>query len=1019
MLTSVGTYSARHLRLAALCLALTSALPVTWAKPIPANLGYGLDKLVESDLTLRESAAKGAKPDALYNGYATPEAASYAASAISSEDGRFLVDITLNGRLSFDEVRSFLATKFSSLEIEAAEPKYHGVGIIEAWVSIEEAAALAKADGVSAVFLAHKPRLSGAPKTDGMFAKGKDRESPSAPPGLSYAMLGTKFMQGVTQHRVDKINQFYNPGAPVNYDGEGITVGVLSDSFNRRTTNTSTLPNYQTNFNNFDLPGHPNNPINKTPVAVLDDPTGTATDEGRGMCEIVYKMAPKARIGFAQAGPGEVGFASNIKALSGAFPEVPHTLAGFKADVITDDVSYGGEPVFSDSGVIANAIDDVAALGISYFSSAANSYGVSVYNSDLRIVPNGTGLTAADGNTALANTNIDLTGVPTNLYQGGFHNFNPNGQDIACLWNVSNGAAIEMQWDDPYDYTPANLNQPPIYTATGTITDNTVVTYTDVPPLMAGTRYVITETATSGNFDGIVSVIDANNVTIVDQDTGTDETVTFFPPTSGQYKIAVRRFGTTSGSYSLTVNTANGSPSVTTDLNMLAFRADNGAYVGASSLTSNNIANNRPVELGSVVRPTGQTQLQFVIARAFTPTAPRPATHVRLGTDANSDSSNAPAEYFDYNATVTGGHNTAAGCNGVAAYSAFRPNVPQNFTSAGPALIYFDRNNNRLATPEVRLQPRLAATNGANSTWGTSADSLSDIDTGNAQFGGTSAAAPHAAAIAALVLQAHGGSGSVTPGQMTNLLERSTFAHDLDPYVATGVARATNGGKVTVTVRSDNTAVQNRGRNDANSHAIAYIGPSSITEFKFNPSGLPAEGGAVTSGQNGVDASNNYFSNVTPGMYFTNLTATGNFPFTFGASTGLNAADVTMALSNPAPLPAGAVGQGQTLTLTFAPGSFTGGDIMRFTIGRGIDRGPDVTTTPNGSVTTNFNADLFGGGVLIPEGTVIPDGMRFSGTLADGSTFDGRMKNRLGSGFSNLDGFGFINAEAAVTAPIQ
>ena len=33
-------------------------------------------------------------------------------------------------------------------------------------------------------------------------------------------------------------------------------------------------------------------------------------------------------------------------------------------------------------------------------------------------------------------------------------------------------------------------------------------------------------------------------------------------------------------------------------------------------------------------------------------------------------------------------------------------------------------------------------------------------------------------------------------------------------------------------------------------------------------------------------------------------------------------------------------------------------------------------------------------------------------------TFDGRMRNRLGFGFSQLDGFGFINAEQAVSAPL-
>ena len=45
-------------------------------------------------------------------------------------------------------------------------------------------------------------------------------------------------------------------------------------------------------------------------------------------------------------------------------------------------------------------------------------------------MPNGPG--------ALDGTNINLAGVPTNLYQGGFHNFNPNPgqQDVAQTVNV-------------------------------------------------------------------------------------------------------------------------------------------------------------------------------------------------------------------------------------------------------------------------------------------------------------------------------------------------------------------------------------------------------------------------------------------------------------------------------------------------------------------------------------------------------------------------------------------------------
>ncbi len=56
--------------------------------------------------------------------------------------------------------------------------------------------------------------------------------------------------------------------------------------------------------------------------------------------------------------------------------------------------------------------------------------------------------------------------------------------------------------------------------------------------------------------------------------------------------------------------------------------------------------------------------------------------------------------------------------------------------------------------------------------------------------------------------------------------------------------------------------------------------------------------------------------------------------------------------------------------------------------------------------------------MLIPEGTVLNGGVTFSGTLTDGSTFSGKMQNRIGAGYSILDGYGFINAESAVNQPL-
>src|SRR4029077_15921047 len=91
---------------------------------------------------------------------------------------------------------------------------------------------------------------------------------------------------------------------------------------------------------------------------------------------------------------------------------------------------------------------------------------------------------------------------------------------------------------------------------------------------------------------------------------------------------------------------------------------------------------------------------------------------------------------------------------------------------------------------ELRSRPNFAGMDGAYTTFfppgGTTTQDASQFP----NFFGTSAATPHVAAIAALVLQAHGGSGSVTPDQMRDVLQRSTFPHSLTPYYAYGKAEA-------------------------------------------------------------------------------------------------------------------------------------------------------------------------------------------------------------------------------------
>jgi hypothetical protein len=54
--------------------------------------------------------------------------------------------------------------------------------------------------------------------------------------------------------------------------------------------------------------------------------------------------------------------------------------------------------------------------------------------------------------------------------------------------------------------------------------------------------------------------------------------------------------------------------------------------------------------------------------------------------------------------------------------------------------------------------------------------------------------------------------------------------------------------------------------------------------------------------------------------------------------------------------------------------------------------------------------------VLIPSGTVVRGGASFFGNFEGGSSFRGEFFNLIGRGYSQLDGYGFINAEAAVKA---
>ena len=133
-------------------------------------------------------------------------------------------------------------------------------------------------------------------------------------------------------------------------------------------------------------------------------------------------------------------------------------------------------------------------------------------------------------------------------------------------------------------------------------------------------------------------------------------------------------------------------------------------------------------------------------------------------------------KYVDFGRTLSGefvggstivGHPAAR--DGVAVGAIFyqTPDTPESFTSLGPTTIFLDNAGNRLSAPEIRQTPLLAGVDGTNTTFFFGNDVEGD---GFPNFFGTSAAAPNVAAVAALVLEAAGGSDSLSPLELNDIL---------------------------------------------------------------------------------------------------------------------------------------------------------------------------------------------------------------------------------------------------------
>jgi subtilisin family serine protease len=174
---------------------------------------------------------------------------------------------------------------------------------------------------------------------------------------------GAAISEGLGQLQVDDAREAFE------LRGSGITVGVLSDSYDTAKLGTE-LPatEAQDDVLSGDLPGPAGSGAGQQlPVDVLDEGPKGQGDEGRAMLQIVHDLAPHADLAFATAFKSEESFAQNIERLARPVAE-----GGAGADVIVDDVAWFEEPFFQD-GPVAVAIDRVTADGVSYLSAAGNN----------------------------------------------------------------------------------------------------------------------------------------------------------------------------------------------------------------------------------------------------------------------------------------------------------------------------------------------------------------------------------------------------------------------------------------------------------------------------------------------------------------------------------------------------------------------------------------------------------------------------------------------------------------------